>query len=51
MVGANHIASMRNEGASFPGGRGSLCSPVSTTTVCQYTMPGYTTYDAALGVA
>jgi iron complex outermembrane receptor protein len=51
MVGANHIAGMRNEPASFPGGSSSFCSPVPTTTLCQYTMPGYTTYDAALGVA
>jgi outer membrane receptor protein involved in Fe transport len=24
---------------------------VPNTTLCQYTMPGYTTYDAAIGVA
>jgi outer membrane receptor protein involved in Fe transport len=50
MVGANHVGSMRNEPASFPSGSSSFCSPVPTTTLCQYTMPGYTTYDAALGV-
>jgi len=50
-VGANHIDSMRNEPASFPSGTSSYCSPIPTTTLCQYTMPGYTTYDAALGVA
>lgn len=51
MVGANHIGSQRNEPASFPAGSGPLCSPVPTTTLCLYTMPGYTTYDAALGVS
>jgi iron complex outermembrane receptor protein len=50
MVGANHVGSMRNEPASFPNGSSSFCSPVPTTTLCQYTMPGYTTYDAAIGV-
>jgi iron complex outermembrane recepter protein len=51
MVGANHIGSQRNEPASFPNGNGAFCSPVPTTTLCLYTMPGYTTYDAAIGVA
>jgi len=52
MVGANHIASQRNEPASFPSGTSSsLCAPIPTTTLCQYTMPGYTTYDGAIGVA
>jgi iron complex outermembrane receptor protein len=51
MVGANHIGSQRNEPASFPNGNGPFCSPVPTTTLCLYTMPGYTTYDAAIGVA
>jgi outer membrane receptor protein involved in Fe transport len=51
MVGANHVGSMRNEPASFPTGTSSFCSPVPTTTLCQYTMPGYTTYDGTLGVA
>jgi iron complex outermembrane receptor protein len=51
-VGANHVGSQRNEPASFPDGNTSnLCSPIPTTTLCQYTMPGYTTYDAAIGVA
>jgi hypothetical protein len=49
-VGANHIASMRNEPASFPNGN-SATEAVPTTTLLLYTMPGYTTYDAALGVA
>jgi iron complex outermembrane receptor protein len=51
MVGANHIGSMRNEPASFPPGNSSFCSPTPTTTLCLYTMPGYTTYDASIGVA
>jgi iron complex outermembrane receptor protein len=50
-VGANHIGSMRNEPASFPAGTSSFCTPIPTTTLCQYIMPGYTTYDAAIGVA
>jgi len=49
-VGANHVDSMRNEPASFPIGTSAYCSPIPTTVLCQYTMPGYTTYDAALGV-
>jgi iron complex outermembrane recepter protein len=49
MVGANHVGSMRNEPASFPDGN-TVCNPIPTTTLCQYTMAGYTTYDAALGV-
>jgi iron complex outermembrane recepter protein len=52
MVGANHIATTRNEPASFPSGTSSpLCTPIPTTTLCQYVMPGYTTYDGAIGVA
>jgi len=51
-VGANHVGSMRNEPASFPDGNtSSYCTPIPTTTLCQFTMPGYTTYDASLGVA
>jgi iron complex outermembrane recepter protein len=52
MVGANHVGSMRNEPASFPDGNtSSYCTPIPTTTLCQFTMPGYTTYDASLGVS
>jgi outer membrane receptor protein involved in Fe transport len=56
-IGANHIASQRNEPASFPDGNlettagGCLVNGVPNTTLCKYTMPGYTTYDAAIGVA
>jgi outer membrane receptor protein involved in Fe transport len=51
MAGANHTASQRNEPASFPGISSPLCSPIPTTTHCQYVMPGYTTYDASVGVS
>jgi iron complex outermembrane receptor protein len=51
MAGANHIGSQRNQPASFPTDASPLCSPIPTTTHCQYTMPGYTTYDASFGVA
>jgi outer membrane receptor protein involved in Fe transport len=50
MVGANHVGSMRNEPASFPDGN-SPAEATPTTTVVLYTMPGYTTYDAAVGIA
>jgi len=51
MVGANHVASQRNEPSSFPTISSPLCSPIPTSTHCQYTMPGYTLYDASVGVA
>ena len=48
MVGANHIGAMTNEPASYaPGAVGVI--PSSTHLL--YVMPGYTTYDASLGVA
>ena len=50
-VGANHVASERNEPASFPAGSSASCSPTPTTTLCMYEIPGYTTYDASIGVA
>jgi iron complex outermembrane receptor protein len=49
-AGASHIASMRNEPASFPDGNDPAQNP-PTTTLLKYTIPGYTTYDAALGLA
>ena len=49
MAGANHIASMRNEPASFPDGNLPQYNP-PTTTLLRYEMPGYTTYDASVGV-
>jgi outer membrane receptor protein involved in Fe transport len=56
-VGANHIGSERNEPASFPDGNlstaqgGCLVNGIPDTTLCRYTMPGYTTYDAAVGIS
>ena len=56
-IGANHIGSQRNEPASFPDGNletsagGCLVNGIPNTTLCKYTMPGYTTYDAAIGVS
>jgi outer membrane receptor protein involved in Fe transport len=47
-LGANHIGSMSNEPASFPDGN---LQTVPTTTLLRYEIPGYTTYDAAIGVA
>lgn len=49
-LGANHVGSMRNEPASFPDGNDPAQNP-PTTTLLKYTMPGYTTYDAAIGVS
>ena len=50
LVGASHVGSMRNEPASFPDGNLPADNP-PTTTLLKYTMPAYTTYDAAIGVA
>jgi iron complex outermembrane recepter protein len=56
-IGGNHIGSQRNEPASFPDGNlettagGCLVNGIPNTTLCKYTMPGYTTYDAAIGLA
>jgi iron complex outermembrane recepter protein len=53
-VGASHIASMSNEPASFPSGNAANENPTTgypTTTLLRYQVPGYTTYDGALGVA
>ena len=47
-VGASHIASMSNEPANFPDGNDPAQNP-STTTLLRYEIPGYTTYDAAIG--
>jgi iron complex outermembrane receptor protein len=49
-VGANHVGTMRNEPASYPDGNAASESP-PTSTLDRYTMPGYTTYDASIGVA
>ena len=49
-VGASHVASMHNEPASFPDGLSPAQNPPGTT-VLRYTIPAYTTYDAAIGVS
>jgi iron complex outermembrane recepter protein len=52
-IGASHIASMSNEPASFPSGLAANEMPPTgwpTTTLLRYEIPGYTTYDAAVGV-
>jgi outer membrane receptor protein involved in Fe transport len=46
-AGANHIGAERNEPASFTPGSSEI---IPTTTLLLYTMPSYTTYDAAIGV-
>lgn len=49
-VGASHIGPQSNEPASFPSGDDpAQANP--TTTLLRYEIPGYTTYDAAIGVA
>ena len=54
-VGASHVGSQSNEPANFPSEEDpntkQYCSPVPTTTLCRYTIPSYTTYDAAIGVS
>ena len=52
-VGASHVASQSNEPASFPAGDDPAQCCVAgqpTTTLLRYEIPGYTTYDAAIGV-
>lgn len=49
-VGASHVGSMSNEPASFPNGDDPAQNP-PTTTLLRYQIPGYTTYDAAVGAA
>jgi outer membrane receptor protein involved in Fe transport len=49
-VGASHVASMHNEPASFPNGLSPAQNP-PTTGFLSYTIPAYTTYDAAIGVS
>ena len=50
MVSASHIASMHNTPEYYPDGNDPDQNP-PTTTVLKYTIPGYTSYDAALGVS
>ena len=47
-IGASHIGSQSNEPASFPDGNDPAFNP-PTTTLLRYQIPGYTTYDAAIG--
>ena len=46
-VGASHFGSMHNEPANFPDGN----SPEHVSPLLRYTIPAYTTYDAAVGVS
>jgi iron complex outermembrane receptor protein len=48
-IGASHIGPQSNEPESFPSGYDASQNP-PTTTLLRYDIPGYTTYDAALGV-
>jgi iron complex outermembrane recepter protein len=48
MVGANHIGDMSNQPASYVAGN---TVTIPYTTHLRYDQPGYTTYDASLGVA
>jgi iron complex outermembrane recepter protein len=50
MVGASHIASMTNAPENYPDGNDPAQNP-PTTGVLKYTIPAYTSYDAALGVS
>jgi iron complex outermembrane receptor protein len=47
MAGASHIDSMYNQPATYLSGAG-ITYP--TTVLLRYLQPGYTTYDASLGV-
>jgi iron complex outermembrane receptor protein len=48
MAGGSHIGDMSNQPASYVAG---ITQPIPTTTHLRYDQPGYTTYDASLGVA
>jgi iron complex outermembrane recepter protein len=58
-AGANHIGTMSNEPSSYYDGNVTAATATAaapnenppTTTVARYSMPGYTTYDASVGVA
>jgi len=49
-AGASHIGPQSNEPASFPSGD-DPSQAVPTTTLLRYDLPGYTTYDAGVGVS
>jgi iron complex outermembrane receptor protein len=48
MAGASHVGDMSSEPASYVAGNTEV---IPTTTHLRYDQPGYTTYDASLGVA
>ena len=48
MAGANHIAHMSNQPASYVAGN---TETIPTTTHLRYDQPGYTTYDGSIGVS
>jgi outer membrane receptor protein involved in Fe transport len=50
-VGASHIGPQSNEPQSFPDGNLPPNSINPTTTYLRYEIPGYTSYDGAIGVA
>jgi iron complex outermembrane recepter protein len=50
MVSASHIGPMHNTPQNFPDGNDPTQNP-PTSTVLKYPIPGYTTYEAALGVS
>ena len=50
MVSASHIASMRSAPENYPDANDPAQNP-PTTGLLKYTIPGYTSYDAALGVS
>ena len=52
-AGASHVGPMTNEPRNyFPGNDPkNCCSPSPITTLLQYPIPSYTTYDGAIGVA
>jgi iron complex outermembrane receptor protein len=50
-VGASHVASMTNQPRNFFSGSDPVHSNPPDTTRLLYPIPGYTTYDAALGFA
>jgi outer membrane receptor protein involved in Fe transport len=50
MASASHIASMHNTPDNYPDGNDPAQNP-PTAGVLKYTIPGYTTYDAALGIS
>jgi iron complex outermembrane recepter protein len=50
-VGASHIGSMTNEPRNFFSGSNPEFANPPVTTLLLYTIPGYTTYDGAIGVS